>query len=269
MLNSVQAQVAFLNDEWRDRQELARIYTRETRHANTSKREVEIFDARPLHTAGELSLDTNGFILVEQASAFQQFDDKAAVESEYFEEMRQLAMTLTGAVDALVFPFYQVRSKSAGNFFGAYSLYVHCDFSPGRWHDMAQQVVRDYGAGKQYPAGQFDFALYNLWRPIRNEVQRDPLALIDASTMGPTDILEYRLSPKDDAVAALPLFNAAQRFYYMSRMQTNEILVFKQQDSRSELAQVCPHTSFVDPTAAPDAVERQSVEVRVICVFPK
>ena len=134
---------------------------------------------------------------------------------------------------------------------------------------MAQQVVRDHGAGKQYPADRYDFALYNLWRPIGCEVQRDPLTIMDASTVNLEDILEYRLSERNDAVAALPLFNAQQRFYYVPHMQTNEVLVFKQQDSRAGLAQVCPHTSFVDPTSPADAAERQSIEVRVVCVFPK
>ena len=52
-------------------------------------------------------------------------------------------------------------------------------------------------------------------------------------------------------------------------MNPDEVLVFKQLDSRIEKSLVCPHTSFIDPNAAPDAAERQSIDIRFMCVFPK
>ena len=52
-------------------------------------------------------------------------------------------------------------------------------------------------------------------------------------------------------------------------MQTDEVLVFKQQDSRDGHAKVCPHTSFVDPFAKDDAPERYSIDIRILCVYKK
>ncbi len=47
----------------------------------------------------------------------------------------------------------------------------------------------------------------------------------------------------------------------------DEVLIFKQLDSRPDKAQVCPHTSFVHPDTAPDALERRSIELRMMCAF--
>lgn len=270
MAPSVRAEVAFLNAEWRDRDEMPRIYSRKSRLANTSKREVEIHDARPLHEAGQLHLDRNGFILTHQVSAVRDFEDKQEIERVYFSEMQQLAQKLTGADRVVAFPFYQVRSREPKNFFAAYSLYVHCDFNDRYWVKLAQSTIRNSGSSENYPADQWDYALYNLWRPIEHEVERDPLTLIDKSSVDAADLVDYRLSKSaDSTVAALPLYNETQRFYYVPRMQPDEVLVFKQHDTRYPGPQVCPHTSFVDPTSPADAPERRSIEVRMICLFKK
>jgi hypothetical protein len=267
---SVTAQIAFLNDEWKGNAELARIYSRETRHANTSKQTIDISDARPLQAAGEFELDRNGFTLIQHATQFDKFDDKQAIEKDYFEEMRQVILELTGADDAMPFPFYQLRSRKPVHFFDAYSLYMHCDFSLNTWQGMAQNIIKKHGDGRQYAPEEYDFALYNLWRPIHHAAQRDPLTLVDASTIDEDDIIEYRLTPDGEAsLAALPVYNPSQKFYYFPMMQTDEVLIFKQQDSRDGFAKVCPHTSFVDPSADHDAPERHSIDIRMICVYKK
>lgn len=266
---SVTAQIAFLNNEWKGKAELPRIYSRESRHANTSKHDIEIVDARPLQAAGEFELDRNGFTLIQHQAAFENFDDKQAIETEYFEEMRQVILELTGAEDAIPFPFYQLRSRNPVHFLDAYSLYLHCDFSLNTWQSMSQRIVEKYGAGK-YATGEYDFALYNLWRPIHHTVQRNPLTLVDASTVDEDDIIEYRVLPSGETeLAALPVYNPSQKFYYFPKIKTDEVLIFKQQDSRDGLAKVCPHTSFVDPSAAHDAPERHSIDIRMFCVYRK
>ena len=75
--------------------------------------------------------------------------------------------------------------------------------------------------------------------------------------------------PRLNARAALPLYDEAQTLYYVPHMRPDEVLIIKQLDSRPEKSQVCPHTSFADPTAAPDATERESIDVRVMCAFRK
>jgi len=270
-MSAVTASIAFLNSEWKDADDMARIYSRETRHANTTKHDIDIHNARPLAEAGKLDLDRNGFTLMKHTATFENFEDKKAIEREYFEEMRRFMLGVCAdAVDAVPFPFYQLRSRRPANFFDAFSLYMHCDFSLNSWEEMVQNLLKQQGRGERYSPDEYDFALYNLWRPIYHAAEQSPLTVVDASTMNLEDIIEYRLAPTGtESLAALPVFNPEQRFYYFPDMQTDEVLVFKQQDSRDDVAKVCPHTSFIDPTSRADAPERRSIDVRVVCVYPK
>lgn len=267
---SVRAELAFLNPEWRDRDDTPRIYSRSSRLKNTTKREVDIHDARPLHEAGQLHLDRNGFIVVDHVTAFGDFDDKCEIKRRYYPEMNELAKKMTGADAVITFPFHQVRSRSPANFFDAYSLYVHCDFSDRHWVKLAQTTIEESGCEETYPEDRWDYALYNLWRPIENEVQRDPLVLIDQSTVDASDLVDYRLSKSGETtMASLPTFSERYRFYFVSKLRPDEVLIFKQHDTRFPGPQVCPHTSFVDPTSPEGAPERQSIEVRMICLYKK
>lgn len=266
----VESQIAFLNDDWRDRDEIPRIYSRESRHANTTKRDVLIYNARLRHEAGDLDLDGSGFILVEQETAVSEFRDKHAITDVYFPEMKQLILAETGAFDAFPVQFYQVRTREPEHFFDAYSLYLHCDFSPKGWIGLAQRWISDAGSDRKFEESEWDFALYNLWRSVAGEVQQDPLVVMDASTLDRADILDYStVKEAGKGTAAVPLYAAGQKFYYVPRMQENEVLIFKQLDSRPGRALVCPHTSFRDPTASENARNRESIETRFVCVFRK
>jgi len=266
----VESQVAFLDEQWRERTDLPHIYNRQSRQDNTTPKRVTIHSARPRQEANDLHLDQSGFILVSHQTQVTDFRDKQIVADVYFPEMRDLILAETGAVDAFPVQFYQVRSSDPEHFFDAYSLYMHCDFSPRGWTKLARRMIKAAGATMDYAEPEWDFALYNLWRPIGGAVERDPLVLIDASTVDAADILDYSaMKEPGNARAALPLYNQAQRLYYVPDMQTDELLVFKQLDSRPGHALVCPHTSFDDPTSGPDARPRESIDVRMICIFPK
>ena len=79
MLESVKANIRYLNPEWRERTELPRIWSRETRRANTSFHAVDVESARPLASRGELELDKHGFALVQHGSRVRDFRDDAEV----------------------------------------------------------------------------------------------------------------------------------------------------------------------------------------------
>ena len=266
----VTSRIAFVNDEWRDREDDPHIFSRGSRLANTSLREVVIHNARLRDAAGDLNLDRSGFVLVQHMSAVTDFRSKQTVVGPYFCEMRELILALTGAQDAVPFPFYQVRTNDPEHFFDAYSLYMHCDYTPGRLVAFARDVLERSDRAGRYPESDWDYAFYNLWRPIRGVVQRNPLVLIDASTVLREDIIDYHpVREGERGRAAVPLYNPGQRYYYVPAMRPDEVLVFKQLDSRPDLAFVCPHTSFEDPTSLPDAPPRQSIDIRFLCVFPK
>ena len=268
MPNTVRAELSFLKPEWRDRSETPRIYSRESRLSNTMRQQVEIHDARPLHQAGQLDLNRNGFVVVNHETSFTDFDDRDAVKRDYYPEMAKLAQQATDADAVVAFPYHQVRSRNPADFFDAYSLYVHCDFSDSSWLALVKEAVES--SGFSHSEAEWNYSLFNLWRPIRNAALRDPLVLIDRTTVNARDIVEYQLSTDPNSVrASLPIYNESQRFNYVSELAPHEVLIFKQYDTRFPGSQVCPHSSFSDPTTPLDAPERKSIEVRMICLFRK
>ena len=144
-MSDVTAQVRYINDEWKTRDDRAFIYSKETRRANTSLREVQIYDARPLHAASELDLDTNGFVFAECDFGVDDFHDDGEIRACYDEALIPMVKSLSGANDVSV-SGHQVRTEDPSTFLGAYSRYLHCDYpltpSPSR---EAAMLGRDLG----------------------------------------------------------------------------------------------------------------------------
>ena len=84
MLERVNANVRYLNPEWRGRAEVPRIWSKETRRAYTSFHTVEVTSARPLAERGELDLDRHGFALIPHSSRVRNFRDDAEVKRVYY-----------------------------------------------------------------------------------------------------------------------------------------------------------------------------------------
>ncbi len=270
---AVQAQVRYLNEEWRHRHDIPQIGDRESRRANTSKHVVSIHDARPQLERGEIDLDANGFALLRHASAVQDFQDDAEVKAVYYPEIVALAKRATGAVQVFVNQ-HVIRTEDKTDFNKAYARFLHCDYSLEDARAAASRILDKQGlAAADYD--DMDFAWYNAWQPFDNVVLRNPLALVDAASLAMNDIVDYQYTgysqASQDAVqgkSSMPARNPAHRFYYVSRMSPEEVLFFKQLDTRRR-GGACPHTSFDDPTSPPDAPPRRSIETRLMAVFRK
>ncbi len=264
----IRAQVGYLNSEWKGREERPKILSGTTRRANTSPRTVQIEDARPLHERDALDLDRSGFTLVRHRSSVRDFRDSREVRQKYLPEMAALLRSVTGADQVFPHAYYQLRSEDPENFLNAYSLYVHCDYAVRLSGTLGQGLLREHDSPLADDTDGWSFAWYNIWRPIEREVQTNPLTLLDASTLDPADVVEdHPAEGSEDMVASLPIFNERQRLYYFPRMQTDEVLVFKQLDTRPDKAQVRSHTSFEHPNTPRDALERRSIELRMMCAF--
>jgi len=266
-MTSVSAEVRYLNDEWRDRADLPEIGSRESRRANTTKHAVHIEDARELLRSGAIEIDRNGFTVAALRSEVADFHDTQSVTATYYDEIRALLTRLVGA-DAVYITQHVLRTESVEDFNKAYARFIHCDYSVRDPRAAAHKLLQ----GRDALMDDFDdweFAWFNTWQPVDREVQQNPLALIDASTVADGDLAEYVYTGfgKRDGSSGMPVFSPKHRFYYVPRMQTDEVLVFKQLETRPERSLTCPHTSFDDATAAPDALGRRSIEVRAMCAF--
>jgi hypothetical protein len=265
---SVRAKVRYLRPEWKDSAEPARIGDRDSRRANTTPTEVDIFDARPETERDALDLDDNGFVLCELRPGVTDYRDETDVRTNYYPAVRALVKEISGA-DRVFMMQHLVRTESKDSFNTAYARFIHCDYSASNAKDMARRMLERNQLDPAL-ADEWDFAWYNAWQPFDREVRQNPLTLIDATTVEDGDIVDYFYTGYgNDGRSSMPVFNAKHRFFYFPRMQTEEVMIFKQMDTRDGVAQMCPHTSFDDSTAPADAPGRRSIETRLVCAFER
>ena len=262
MILAKQAKVRYVNDEWRERDDLPYISTKETRRANTSAHDVMITDART--SQNSFNLDIHGFVLT-AFSASLDFHDKSAIGESYQTHIAPFLCAVTGAQASFV-TSHIVRTEDQSSYINAYARFVHTDY-PVRGNRVVAERVLDEN-GHKTPIDDFDYAWFNLWTPFDHEVRQNALTLIDASTFNPDERLDYHFADSITAIASVPTYNKEHRFYYFSNMAPGEALVFKQLDSRDDKAKMCPHTAFYD-TSIGDAPGRRSAEFRALCLFTK
>src|SRR5262249_7601370 len=100
--------------------------------------------------------------------------------------------------------------------------------------------------------------------PIRGPLRDAPLALCDAQSVVPGDLVAADLVYHDrTGENYLMTYRASHRWFYVPEMRTDEALLLKCYDSAADgRTRFMPHTAFSDPPA-PAAVEpRASIELR-------
>lgn len=261
---TVDAQVRYINAEWRERDEPPRIGSRETRRANTSFQDVKVHDARPRLASGELSLDRNGFLLAEDSALPIDFRDDDAVAAQYHPRMQALIERLTGADQAFVYN-HLVRTETPIDFNDGYARFVHCDYNMCRLEEMSRELLEKHGVT---PQDNWTYAWFNTWQPFDNPAHHNPLAVIDWESLPEGDVIDYFYTGRGrDSRVAAPVYSAEHRWCYFPHMRTDEVLVMKQLDGRPNRAYYCPHTSFDNKLAEEGLPPRRSIETRLMAVF--
>ncbi|KAK3053970.1 hypothetical protein LTR09_005250 [Extremus antarcticus] len=136
------------------------------------------------------------------------------------------------------------------------TIFAHCDNSC----DGALTVLEN-----NVPADELEkrknrrWAIMNVWRPLVRPVTREPLALLDAATVEPEDLVGVlALFPEDKKAAfgnAYPkgrgfetsqiLARDTHKWWYASQLDPSEAYLFKQFDSKTDgRARQTPHTAF-------------------------
>ena len=112
--------------------------------------------------------------------------------------------------------------------------------------------------------------MINLWRPIKGPLQDSPLALCDARTVEPSDLVESNLVYKHRVGETYSVtYNPKHRWYYAPELRRDEALLLKIMDSKTDgRARFMPHTAFTDPTTPADAFPRESIELRTLVFHP-
>lgn len=229
---------------------------------------VAISDARPL--AVDLSLDSEGFELLQAPTAFASFNDDAAIKSAYYAEVERLLGEATGAQRVIAFD-HNVRNadRAAGGEAGIRGPVprTHNDFTARSGPERAAAELAARGIDPLALEGR-RHAIVNLWRPIGRRVEKWPLALADARTLAPGDWVESDLIYEDRVGETYALgFSPGQAWYYFPLLRPDEAILIKGYDSAEDVTRFTPHSAFEDPASRPDAPERESIEVRALVIY--
>ena len=227
---------------------------------------MPVYDGRAI--ADGLSLDREGFIFVKHETQVKDFFDDAEVRSVYYHETEELVKQRSGAKRVVVFD-HTLRSadnsvREAKQISGPVRN-AHNDYT--EW--SGPQRVRDLLPDEAESLLKRRFAVVQTWRPIRNPVEREALAIADARTIGLGELVaSSRGYPNRIGEVYHCTYNPQHRWYYFPRMQRNEAIVFKCFDSAKDgRARWTAHCAFDDPAGRPEAPPRESIEMRTLAFF--
>ena len=229
-------------------------------------RRVVIHNGRP--HAGEFALERDGFRFVRHDTKVADFFDDDEVRRFYYPEMEALVKAESGAMRVVVFD-HTLRTADdalrAERKIREVVPRVHNDYT--EW--SGPQRVRDLLPDEADALLQRRFAIIQVWRPIRHPVESFPLAICDARTLSPDNlIISERRYPNRVGQTYAITYDPAQKWYWFPRMRREEAIVFKVYDSLKDgRARWTAHTAFEDPTSPPDARPRESIEIRTLAFF--
>lgn len=232
------------------------------------QRTCDIINARAL--SDTMSLASQGFELHDAPSRVTDFYDPIALADIYFEEVAELACALTGGVRAVVFD-HQLRMREAGRPPLAFGRDGAEPSAVGRVHIDYSDASGQRRLASAWPSaapGQA-FVILNFWRPVLHAAIDTPLAVCDARSVAPEQLVASDIIyPKRTGELYLATYSPAHCWYYYPAMMPNEVLVFKQYDSRSGAAtRGTAHCAFDDPTMPPHAPLRRSIEARCLVLL--
>lgn len=240
----------------------------ETRRENEYARHtVRVHDVRPI--VGELSLDREGLALVDHPTAVKDFYDDEEVERVYYPEVEALVKDFTGAEKIVVFDHTRRMDGDGTQTDEARApvKVVHNDYTeksgPQRVRDLVPEEADEW-LGRRY-------AVINVWRSIAGPVETTPLAVADASSMTPGDLIATDLVYADRVGEIYDIaHNPNHRWMYASSMRRDEAMLIKCFDSDKDgKARFTAHTAFTNPQAPKGAAPRESIEIRTLVLFPE
>jgi hypothetical protein len=202
---------------------------------------VSIRNARLL--AEKPQLDRQGFALVEHRSAVVDFHDE--------DEVRRRV------------PGVDDRDPAAPR---QPATRVHVDHTAR----SGPQRVRDLLPDEADELLRHRLAVINVWRPLQSPLLDAPLAVCDARSVAPEDLVPSDLVyPHRTGETYSVTYNPAHHWFYVPAMRADEALLIKCVDTaRDGRARFTPHTSFEDPNTPSDAPPRESIELRALVFIP-
>lgn len=215
------------------------------------------------------NLDTQGFALVPHVSAITDFVAMGEAAPRYAEEIRALLLEHSGADEVLItapgIVRFSERSPAAGTLDNSMpARFAHIDITPETAAGFVAGSVPDASSLRRY-------ANFNVWRCFSGAPQDVALAVCDAQSVAPEDLIEADAifdqpgRPDWSFVAHIVAHNPAHRWHWFADMTRDEALIFKTSDSA--LGNAVPHVAFDNPHAPTDCHPRASIEMRALAIW--
>jgi len=277
------------------------------------KYEKNVLNARDSLSVEGIKLDKQGFELFPSKLGTKDIDffNNQQVIKTYYSHCAELIKEVTGARSVLAFD-HNIRSAigkkskrmiSGGQQVQGPAHIVHGDYTLTSGPERLRQLSKPPGKNDTLRSvlGPLNsllpidtvnnalsngrFAIINLWRNIvLDPVEINPLALCDASTVSPQDLVVFEIHYADRVGENYFAKHSLKHdWYFYDRMTRDEALLIKQWDSEGVLARTngrsfdsefshkpCTfsfHSAFEDPNTREDAADRWSMEVRCIVIY--
>ncbi|HYC45861.1 MAG TPA: CmcJ/NvfI family oxidoreductase [Burkholderiales bacterium] len=217
---------------------------------------------------GDLSIERNGFVLVEHKTAMKDFFDAEELKRVYYPEVIELIKQQSGASRVVVFD-HTLRSGNEGEreekLIREPVLSAHNDYTEWSGPNRVRELMGDEAEALL----QRRFAIIQVWRAINQPIQSNPLAMADARSIAFDDLMvAERRYPNRVGQTYRLKYNPSHQWFYFPQMHRDEALVFTVYDSANDgRARFTAHTAFDDPTTPPGAPPRQSIEARALAFF--
>lgn len=273
--------------------------------------QMPVHDARQLTKADRKTLAANGFEMHVRPPPRRDLDflDNREVVRDYYPHCAEVVREASGARFAAAFD-HNVRSAAGnaskrrieeGQQVQGPARVVHGDYTltsaPQRLRDLARppgtnDTLRSVLGENEALLDRDEveeaitdgrFGIINLWRNIAPEpVAIDPLALCDAASVRPADLVVFEIHYADRIGENYFAKHAVcHDWFFYPALTRDEALLIKQWDAAGRLARThgreadlagepCTfsfHSAFEDATTPPDAPERWSIEVRCAVLF--
>ena len=216
----------------------------------------------------DFSLDTHGFEFIEHLTTVKNFFDPNELAEVYYPEVEKIVQRVSGASRVVIFD-HTIRSGNGTDREERHLREpvhrVHNDYTEWSGPQRVRDILPDEADGLL----KHRCAVVQVWRPINGPIESDPLAICEAETLSPDDLIpSERRYPNRVGETYQISYNPEHRWHYFPRMTRNEALVFKVYDSEKDgRARFTAHTSFPDPGSPPNAAPRESIEIRTLAFF--
>jgi len=255
---------------------MAMEYYKKARHLLTEGKVITFHDAQTENGGlGSSHFDTRGLQSITLPPPVDSENEKLTKEV-YYPQFAELVKKVTGAKGCFI-NSHLIRMPNPPSISQNPAKFAHCNASKDFPLSWRKGLVKNHGC-MQEVADHHDIFMVNVWHPRDIPAYKDPLGLLDRSTVDlgheiqdiPFINLNGEVSEGFPPLIG-PSISLKHRWVFIPDQKPDEAWLFKQYDTRPGVAKQCFHNGFADPCHLDDPTKpgRKSAEFRMYLTFPK